>query len=234
MKKILTALLCSAAILASTAVAGNTSFATLPTPVAYVGCSVSELSVHGYHIDGGTRMWPQNSKYDSGFVSTWAGSLTNRWWTAFNQMNLQYPGAQQVWWQLCVATNTDPAQLDHDARIVLQRIHDKLPGATVYVSSLPPYPDHLCPTTGTDGIINGENERNLLTQTTDAQPGPVMVPLDLKHVYPYVPCHPNYRGQQDEGRVLLNFFDPPTAISERQCAPNVAHRCLPCSWIVPC
>ena len=176
-------------------------------PVAYVGCSVSEMSVLGYHVDGGIRFWPSNSKYDSGFVSTWAGPLTNnRWWTAFDNMNLQHPGATQVWWQLCVQTGQTMQQLDADAQVVLTRIHGKLPGATVYVSALPEFSDHVCATTGLDGIANAETERDALVAAGEAEVGPVMPPLDLRHVYLGNTCHPNYQGQKLEGMALLGFF----------------------------
>jgi hypothetical protein len=203
----MTRLLTAAALLAAVAALVFTRAATSdPTPVAYVGCSVSELSVHGYHIDGGVRMWPGNSKYDSGFVSTWAGALTSRWWVAFDSMNAQYPGAQQVWWQLCVQTGQNIVDLDRYALTVLDRIHLKLPGATVYVSDLPVYLEQPCATTGEDGIALGQAEADSLVARGLVEAGPVMPPLPLLDRYIGSPCHPNFRGQKLEGTALVGMF----------------------------
>jgi hypothetical protein len=196
-----------AVVVAALALAAAAAARTSDTaPVAYVGCSVSEMSVLGYHSVGGVRMWPSNGKYDSGLVSTWAGSLTSRWWQAFDAMNVQHPGADQVWWELCVQTGQTMVQLDADAQIVLARIHARMPGVPVYVSSLAPYPDHLCATTGLDGIANGQAEADALVASGDALAGPVMAPLDNAHVYAGSTCHPNVKGQKLEGQILLGFF----------------------------
>jgi hypothetical protein len=176
-------------------------------PVAYVGCSVAELSVHGYHVVGGTRMWPQNTKYNGGVVHVWAGA-SNQYWSAFDSMNAAQPGAQQVWWLLCVYTNTSRAQLAADAKTVLAKIHARLPGATVYATALGQYvyPDHVCPSTGTDGLAAADAEVATLVGNGEVQAGPKLAPLPLADTYPTQPCHPNFQGQKLEGNVLEGFF----------------------------
>ena len=177
-------------------------------PVAYVGCSETELSVHGYHVDLGTRFWPQNTKYNGGFLYTWAAQpfSGNQRWIAFNNMNAAQPGAQQVWWQLCIQTGATQAQVDADAETVLAQIHAELPGATVYVSALPDYTDHVCPSTGLDGFALEQYERDRLVNNGEAQAGPVMPPAPSQYTYPSEPCHSNYQGQKQQGQALLEFF----------------------------
>src|SRR5438093_7531681 len=93
------ALVVLAAMTLAVAQAFGNTMSTIP--VAYIGCSNSSLAVDGYHMDGGTRMWPATRAYNNGTVLNWMTSGT-RYWRAFDRMNATYPAATQLWFQPCV------------------------------------------------------------------------------------------------------------------------------------
>jgi hypothetical protein len=175
------------------------------TTVGYVGCSNSAGSVDGYHLDGGTLMWPFIRNYGSGTTTTWAaniGGASDEWWAAFTRQQGITP-AGTFWFQLCPRAAEDQDN-DDEARAVIAEIRNQVPGAVVYVSALNTF-EVPCSIAGPQGPANSQADVDDLVASGDALEGPVMPQLQADQVQTDG-CHPNTSGRALLGDALLEFF----------------------------
>lgn len=195
-------------------------------PIGFVSCSNGRGSVLGYEAVGGTRFWtPQTNTYHAGTVYNWAHQ--SGVWDDFNAMDAAMPGAQSIWWMLCMH---DPTNLkwsnettDTDwpsALYVLDRLRQWNPNVTIYVSAINGYVSpHVCTLIGPDGRTRAQALADRLVAEQGLLPGPDMGELISSHQIPSDGatqetnetlkdgCHPNgRRGQPKLGNVLKSFF----------------------------
>lgn len=176
--------------------------------IGYVGCSNTWMTVEGYHTAGGEKFWPANKNFGGGNVGAWAESIESgsRQWTAFDDFVELYPNTDSVWWELCVI-HEDSNMTHATAETILDAIHDRLPEATVYISSLPGYPDAECHLTKTVGIKRADElVIELLANNPELMAGPVLSPMTADRTTSDK-CHINSNAREDLGREMILFFD---------------------------
>jgi hypothetical protein len=191
------------------------------TPVAYIGCSNSSLAVDGYHMDGGTRMWPATKAYNGGTVLSWTKPGT-RYWPAFDHLNATYPGATQLWFQPCVRSGESPTNSILAACQIVATAKLEIPGVTVYVSALSEYASGYGVRSD---VATSEAIRDDLVLSGVALAGPRM-PLMTGSLLRSDRVHPNEAGSLRLGKTLLAFLRrrPPTRPSKsgRRCRSTMS------------
>ena len=190
------------------------------TPVAYIGCSNSSLAVDGYHMDGGTRMWPATKAYNGGTVLNWTKPGT-RYWAAFDHLNAIYPGATQLWFQPCVKSGESPTNSILAACQIVATAKLKIPGVTVYVSALSEYASGYGVRSE---VATSEAIRDDLVLSGVALAGPRM-PLMTGSLLRPDGVHPNEAGSLRLGKTLLGFLrrlrSTRPSKSGRRCRPTM-------------
>ena len=87
-----------------------------------------------------------------------------------------------------------------------RQIHARAPEATIYVSSLPEYPDAVCGITQTVGIERGDElVVELLEQNPELVAGPVLGPMTADETTSDN-CHINLEARVTLGQELIDFF----------------------------
>ncbi len=191
----------------STEVAPSSTEAFAQGSIGFLGCSFSNNAVIGYRQLGGRRFWDPVRSYNGGSVSIWASGVgnRNRYWLAFESALKSHPRTQIFWWQLCNSPQADEATLFRDARLVLEEIRRRVPGATVYVSAQHSYTQgHACRGQA-DGPARMQRLADRLVAEGSVQAGPTLGPLSPSQTLDG--CHANRIGMETLGQQLLNFFD---------------------------
>lgn len=173
------------------------------TRVGVVGCSVTLDAVRGYGRIGGSRIWPGNElNYGLGTVSAWA-EIDTEFWDQFEAALREYPDTEDIWWQLCAGSGED--SLD-EATQTLAMLRSVAPEVSIYVSSQPSYePDHVCPIAGPTGPDDMASIADSLVAEHGVLPGPEMGVLPDERLRDN--CHADQEGAEEQGRILLDFFD---------------------------
>ncbi|MGZ8184383.1 MAG: thrombospondin type 3 repeat-containing protein [Methylobacter sp.] len=179
--------------------------------IGYVGCSMTEDTVEGYHDLGGTSLWPDaEGVYGGGGVTEWASALndSSRYWFWFQETLNDHPETSMVWWQLCTSADEEGSdqQLLEDARAIRDEIRRRAPNATIYVSSQPDYADQVCKIAGPDGPQKMQDLAAQLVSEGGVETGPVIGPLTSDQVG-NDGCHANTEGKVFMGQQLMEFFD---------------------------
>lgn len=175
--------------------------------IGYVGCSNTIQTVQGYGYTGGLNMWEPDMGYDGGAVSNWVeGTKTpNKWWKTFDSLYKDNPETKAIWWQLCI--RKDEPTPYRDAELVLNKIREKIPGVSIYVSPLPPYTKGVCEITGTEGIERAAAlAKELDSKNADVFLGPELGPMTPKDTDPDT-CHLTIYAKEKLGNQMRNFFD---------------------------
>lgn len=173
--------------------------------VGYVGGSITQLAVKGYHTVGGNSLWPAMRGYGGGTVNKWVDPDTYpTYWALFDEQQRLRP-AQVVWWQLAMHTRDMglvPKGLHAAALDVLQLIHAHCPGAVVEAAPFAFYADATCRsvTPATHAAVQAVTAQ--LVAEGHVAPGPVMPPLHTGDVNTRG-CHQNLTGRTLHGRALL-------------------------------
>lgn len=197
------------------------------TAIGYVGCSNSAGAVDGYHLDGGTAMWPFIRNYGGGTVTVWANEIgTNgQHWSAFTKQQQANPSTT-FWFQLCRLASENGQPIVAQAQAVIAEIRRRVPGATVYVSALNDWvAPHVCPICGLGTPADMQADADELVASGDALAGPHLAALmsycqqgsaqcgtssagatpNNNQTQPDG-CHPNTSGKVALGGPLLSFF----------------------------
>jgi hypothetical protein len=195
-------------------------------PIGYVGCSNSAGSVNGYHLAGGTQMWPYIRNYGGGTVTQWAtgiGQKSNQYWSAFTKQFQNSP-AQVFWLQLCARVDENQDDAADQALAIIAEIHRFAPDAVIYVSALNDWvAPHVCAICGPQGPENMQAEAAQVVASGAAKKGPRMPALltsctarecgvssagatSRNNEVEPDGCHPNEAGQLSLGEALVRFF----------------------------
>ncbi len=186
--------------------------------IGFIGCSNTRQTVQGYQWAGGQQLWMVDEdavhEYDGGAVLNWANSDEkgyDEFWEIFDAYIAHNPATGKVWWQLCM--RREEAAMTYEQVVpVLERIREKIPGVTVYVSALPDFPEHECGITGVEGIERAKAlVQELDLKNEDVVAGPIIGPLFLADIDDddESKCHPHVEGAIQTGRQLQAFFDNP-------------------------
>ncbi|MEK6900259.1 MAG: hypothetical protein AABX05_03990, partial [Nanoarchaeota archaeon] len=176
--------------------------------IGYIGCSNTRETVEGYHYLGGKKMWDYERRYGSGTVLDWSKDLDeeSRYWEVFDQLLKKHPQTKNIWWQFCIMDEDKTTSYEH-ASAILNQVRQRIPGAVIYVSSLPPYTEGVCSITGTFGIEKAkELAQELDENNEDVFAGPVlgpMAPIDTREDG----CHLTPDGKRKLGNQMRLFFD---------------------------
>lgn len=187
--------------------------------VGYVGCSVSNNAVSGYHLIGGTRFWPVIGSYGGGSLQDWAagiGHRNDRRWADF-QSYLATEPPSQIWVQWCSRIGENHATDHRAAADVILEIKRLAPGVPIYVSAQNDYVwPHICAITGPDGPPRMRALSNIETVVRQAKLGPNVGSLRSRYGIPSIPagdettpdgCHANRAGETRVlGPALKKFF----------------------------
>lgn len=177
--------------------------------IGYIGCSNTRETVEGYHRLGGQNMWSYDKRYDAGAVVDWAkGAETgNKYWDVFDDLLAKHPQTNIIWWQLCIRHNETDTSYEH-AVSILQAIRQRIPGGTIYVSTLADYTDGVCDITGTWGLQKAkELAQQLDIANDDVFPGPVLGPMSALETASDG-CHlSSPDGKRKLGQQMRDFFD---------------------------
>lgn len=183
----------------------------LSNSIGYVGCSLSMNAVSGYHSLGGAQLWSGDTGYGGGGLSVWveqlkSGNVQDTYWSRFSAMLSAYPGPRAVWWELC--PDADAASLTYDdALSVLNEIRELAPGAKVYVTGVPVYPQDgaHCSINTDQGSQATLDLAGQLVSNGAALRGPTLSLLTTSQVADDG-CHANTEGEAVWGKDLLDFF----------------------------
>ena len=133
---------------------------TVPTPaptvpaggdntMGYCGCSMAQNVADGYRSVGGRRMW---GGYGTGgmVVQNWTDTNSSSW-QLFDQQSAQYGKPTAVWIQICIFASAG-ATYDEVKRIIANAREHAAPGATIYITGQPLYPEgNVCTLAGSGG-----------------------------------------------------------------------------------
>jgi hypothetical protein len=216
-----------AAFSAALALAATTA-GDVVAPIGFVACSNGRGAVLGYEAIGGTRMWTPpgaSTTYHAGTVYNWAHEQSL--WDDFAAMDAAMPGAQTIWWMLCMHDPTVPKWANESpdtdwpsVLYVLDRLRRWNPKVTIYVSAVNGYvAPHVCELIGPDGRTRAQGIADRLVAEKGLLRGPDMGELISSHPAPSVGatnrtnetlrdgCHPNgRRGGPKLGRLLGTVF----------------------------
>ena len=187
--------------------------------IGYIGCSNTMQTVAAYwsgdHLGKGGNsdddlLWKfyedEIHEYDSGAVVDWSRGAENgnKFWETFDRYLENNPNTKAVFWQLCVRKE-EPTPYG-EALPVLEAIRERIPGAVIYVSPLPPYTDGVCEITGTLGIERaGALAEELIERNEDVLPGPFLGPMKPEDTADDG-CHLSEQGMQTIGKQMRYFF----------------------------
>ena len=180
------------------------------TTVGYLGCSLTYMTVNGYHADGGTRLWPTLPGYAGGDIPTWFRDLTDptpTFWPLFARTLASSP-TTTFWMQSCIKTDEIAPSNVSNAQAIVAHIRALVPGATIYVSTMNSWdPATNCPNAGPSAVAAAQQVTDTLVAQGLALRGPTMPLLPGNETVDG--CHPDTAGQALLGQALVSFFDAP-------------------------
>lgn len=175
--------------------------------VGFVGCSVIQDSVRGYHDVGGTLLWNSDRFYGGGSVAAWMRGLTDvrsRYWSSFEEGLAEFPETEVIFWGLCT-NRGQPSDSVENALIVLEEIRMRAPDAAIVVGSQPTYAaGHVCHISGADGPAKMQELAATLVAQEGLIAGPPLGPLTEAQTRDG--CHANREGMALLGNQLVEFF----------------------------
>lgn len=181
------------------------------TTIGYIGCSNTSQAVMGYRLVGGVAMWEVTEDtvhgFDGGAVVDWAKNAEkgNKFWRTFDKYLTANPNTEKIWWQMCVRHQDAPSLAD--ALEVVAAAQRRIPGVTMYVSSLPSYISNVCGITGVDGIERGKAlARELASKSEGVELGPEFAAHEKGEIEEDG-CHLNEAGMRNVGEQLKQFFN---------------------------
>jgi hypothetical protein len=181
------------------------------TTVGYVGCSLTWMSVAGYHADGGTRLWPPLPGYGGGEIPKWFQDLadpTPKYWPIFQQTLVTNP-ASTFWIEGCFQTKQIGPSNVAQAEAVVRHVRALVPGATIYFSAMNGWdPPDSCATASSAAVAASQQVTDALVSAGLVLRGPLMPVLLASHTVDG--CHPDVAGGALLGQALLGFFDGAT------------------------
>ncbi|KAH6853475.1 hypothetical protein B0I37DRAFT_409638 [Chaetomium sp. MPI-CAGE-AT-0009] len=173
--------------------------------MGFIGCSMSENVAQGYVANGGTHMW---GPYGTGglVVQSWTDTNSPSW-GKFDQQATQHGGKpSSVWIQICIFQ--DPgATYDEVRQLVANARQHAAPGAKIYVTGQPLYPDN--PTSCSLAGPQGPQLTVDLAKRAGADAAlNVTYPGDFHLMRSEVldGCHANAAGQSSLGKQALAFW----------------------------
>lgn len=179
--------------------------------IGYVGCSNTMQTIVSYDLAGGRRLWAFDEdelhEYDGGAVADWSKGAEqgNSFWENFDRYLENSPNTKAIFWQLCIRKE-EPTPYE-EAVPVLEAIRQRVPGATIFVSPLPPYTKGVCEITGTAGIERAKTlAEELDLRNDDVIPGPVLGPMTPADTAEDG-CHLSEEGLINLGQQMRQFFD---------------------------
>lgn len=185
--------------------------ADVRTTIGYIGCSNTSQAVMGYRLAGGVAMWEVTEKtvhdFDGGAVVDWAKNVGkgNKFWRTFDRYLTANPNTEKIWWQMCVRHQDAPSL--EDALEVVAAAQQRIPGVTMYVSSLPSYISNVCEITGLEGIERGKAlARELAFKSEAVELGPEFAAHERGEIEEDG-CHLNEAGMRKLGGQLKQFFN---------------------------
>jgi hypothetical protein len=172
--------------------------------MAFIGCSMAENVAQGYVAVGGQRMW---GPYGTGgmVVQSWT-TTTSASWKLFDTQVAKYGKPTAVWVQVCIFANPG-ATYEEVKTIISNARQHAAPGAQIYITGQPTYPDNpsSCTLAGPTGPV--------LTETLAKQ---AAADTALNVTYPGAfklmkgeetdGCHANTAGQASLGKQALAFW----------------------------
>lgn len=178
------------------------------TTVGYIGCSLTHMTVNGYHTDGGTRLWPPLEGYGAGEIPRWFDDITSptpKYWPIFQRMLTTSP-ADTFWIEACFRTGQiHPANLAQ-AEAVVRHIRELVPGATIYFSAMNGWdPPDSCGKASSAAVTKAQQITDALVAEGLTLRGPIMPLLPTSNTLDT--CHPNATGEALLGQALKGFFD---------------------------
>lgn len=179
-------------------------------PIAYIGCSNSQMTVDGYHMDGGNKFWPATPSYNGGTIVKWAesvsGSTGARFFDGFDSLNKSNPGAKTLWVSICTYDTESAADVYNGAAKVIAEARKRIQTIqNVYVSAVNGFiPDGSCHLTGATGVQKAQTAATQLVNNGIAYKGPTISALNTSETRDG--CHPEDAGRKRIGMDLLNFF----------------------------
>jgi hypothetical protein len=200
------------ALLAAPASAGSgqrvPTSSTSSTAVGYLGCSLTWQSVNGYHIDGGTRLWPPLPGYGGGEIPKWFEDIANptpKYWSIF-QRQLAMDPADTFWIEACFMTTQIRPSNVAETEAVVRHIRELVPGATIYLSPMNGWdPADSCGKASSAAVQTAQQVTDTLVSEGLVLRGPLLPVLPTTETVDG--CHPDDAGQALLGRALLGFFD---------------------------
>jgi hypothetical protein len=167
-----------------------------------LGCSMTRDAVDGYIALGGTQVWDLDDEYGNGSVTRWSLPQSPLW-GRFDRILEQHPGTEFLWWHLCTA-HAEDTTMDL-AQIVLGKLRERLPEATLYISAQPDYSGgHVCEIAGVDGPGLMEDLAAALIEMGEGLVGPEQGPLAKSETSDG--CHANDAGKVILGGQLADFL----------------------------
>jgi hypothetical protein len=121
-------------------------------------------------------------------------------------------GYDAAWVQICLRIKEHGGAFDADEQQwishIVQQIHSRDPGVTIWVSPLNFYEGIVCDATGADGpAISAEAADWAAGSLSNVLRGPDLGPLKPEHIGVRDNCHPNKAGEMLLGGQLVAFFD---------------------------
>lgn len=179
--------------------------------IGYVGCSNTMQTVASYDLAGGRRLWTFHEdelhEYDDGAVVDWSKGAEqgNKFWKTFDRYLENSPNTKAIFWQLCI--REEELTSYEEAIPILEAIRQKVSGAIIYVSPLPPYTEGVCEITGTAGIELAKTlVEELDLRNDDVIAGPVLGPMTPADTAKDG-CHLSEQGLKTLGQQMQKFFD---------------------------
>ena len=139
------------------------------TMVGILGCSQTTNAWRGWRDINGSAVWEVFAGYGGGGdVMEWARTAPNGdYWARFDSNIDGNPPATAIWWQICDLVGARGSF--GDAEAVLDEIKRRVPGATIYVSSLADF--ERPETCKKQDIENSRTLADFIVNTGRAQPG---------------------------------------------------------------
>lgn len=172
--------------------------------MGFIGCSMAENVAQGYVASGGKHMW---GPYGTGglVVQSWTDANSPSW-AKFDQQAARYGKPSEVWVQICIFQNPG-ATYDEVKRLVANARLHAAPGAKVWITGQPVYPDNpaSCFLSGSTGP---QLTVDLAKRAGEDEALNVTYPGEFKLVREEVQdgCHANVAGQRSLGKQALAFW----------------------------
>ena len=173
--------------------------------VGIVGCSQTSNAWRGWLGITNSNVWNLVTGYGGGDISEWSRSIPNGdYWARLDANAGGNAPATAIWWQICDLVRR-PGNFG-DAEAVLDEIKRRVPGATIYVSSLADF--ERPQTCEKQDIENSRRLADFIVNTGRAQPGPVL-PMVLDRWIQGSGgdgrCHVGSEGKEAFGMVVASF-----------------------------